>query len=910
MKTLMLTLMLAAAAAWSGRADAATQDTPAKILEKAILIEETEQDLPVAVQLYRSVIDDASASASERTVAWLRLGGCLRKLGREDEAVAALERAAEGEGEAAVRARKLLAGTAGNEDRLRARVEELLRSIAVGDAPRQLVMLGEPAVPLLVEAIEDEKVAITEVERVLEVMVEVGGPVASDFFRRIARSDDTLMKRVLVVAYQQPGAIGAGVDEAFFELLRDETPAVRREALGAAYRRIPEALLAKMTEDPDASVRARAFDIAITRDFTTHTEFMEAIEPAVVRAWSDESLDARTAALRFPTDENILRTPAGRRIFLEALPLEAIPAAPIGNDTLWPKSVLWDTSIPFDAPPTPDGVLAAARKLGRPLPRAMNPRQYALYRFILNCLPAWDREAMPQVLDIAGLGYDQNQMSRWVLEYARPSDALTIANRIGDLAETADIATWLAEQPLPAEAFEPLRDWVEADVSAASVPGAKWNNKGFDSVIHVLVQSPSDRAIPYLVDLVRRYGTVRFVASTVIEQLFERGDEEAAQGLATIVRMESTSPATRLWILSELSEKGDARVVALAPEAYRLGAQKSDGGGLLAYLTDRNSKATLDEASVVAIFDGCLALESEEIWKEIQNLLNFPRPNPLPSGVLTVACRHAVGLEGRFAESAKIAMGLLHKASGSIPEAIALAESLLRSEDPATLSGAARWLVENATGESRDAGIAAARRLLGHPEPYWRRTAAVILADCGAPEAAEWIRPLLSDEDSQVRVCVAQRFLYGNFPDEPVETFCALLHDRNSSVRALAAKILGKKLDRAASPALIEALRDESENVREAAGEALDAIQTYYDRIERWKRWMRESELGADTAAEALLAQAQEGNPRDVRLAAIRSLGTLGVPETLPILIRLMSDPDPDIAAAAQSAVDRINGDR
>ncbi len=43
------------------------------------------------------------------------------------------------------------------------------------------------------------------------------------------------------------------------------------------------------------------------------------------------------------------------------------------------------------------------------------------------------------------------------------------------------------------------------------------------------------------------------------------------------------------------------------------------------------------------------------------------------------------------------------------------------------------------------------------------------------------------------------------------------------------------------------------------------------------------------------------------RIAAIRSLGTLAVPETLPFLIVLMEDEDAEIAKAAEETVDRIN---
>ncbi len=95
--------------------------------------------------------------------------------------------------------------------------------------------------------------------------------------------------------------------------------------------------------------------------------------------------------------------------------------------------------------------------------------------------------------------------------------------------------------------------------------------------------------------------------------------------------------------------------------------------------------------------------------------------------------------------------------------------------------------------------------------------------------------------------------------------------------------------------------------VREVAEATLKRLQFYFDQKQRWERWMKGVGLDAGSAADALLQQAATDQPKEVRVTAIRSLGTLGVPETLPILIRFMQDTDKDIARAAKEAVDRIN---
>jgi HEAT repeat protein len=277
----------------------------------------------------------------------------------------------------------------------------------------------------------------------------------------------------------------------------------------------------------------------------------------------------------------------------------------------------------------------------------------------------------------------------------------------------------------------------------------------------------------------------------------------------------------------------------------------------------------------------------------------------IPRGAIAAACRHALEAPDVLSDPNFVA-ALLDSTDPSMPEAVQLATSLLDAPDADFALRAATWLVEDATGEPREKGIVALRRLLRHAEWRVRTDALRLLASARVPEAADWIRPLMADESFAVRRNAAIS-LYEHFPDEPIDPLIELLRDPERDVRAAAAVTLGRLLDRDAFPALIEALRDPDPGVRTAAEAALDAIQGYHDRIDRWKKWLRESEIDADSAAEALLAQAGASNPREVRLAAIRSLGTLAVPETLPILIRMMTESDPDIARAAREAVERIN---
>lgn len=130
--------------------------------------------------------------------------------------------------------------------------------------------------------------------------------------------------------------------------------------------------------------------------------------------------------------------------------------------------------------------------------------------------------------------------------------------------------------------------------------------------------------------------------------------------------------------------------------------------------------------------------------------------------------------------------------------------------------------------------------------------------------------------------------------------------DPSSSVRETACHAAERLRDRRLAPALVQLLRDPVSAVRERAKSALEATEFYVDQTERWQRLLHGAGLQANTAAEALVQQTKPANDKRIRLAAIRGLGALGVKETLPLLIQLMQDPDPDIATAATTAVDTL----
>jgi HEAT repeat protein len=164
----------------------------------------------------------------------------------------------------------------------------------------------------------------------------------------------------------------------------------------------------------------------------------------------------------------------------------------------------------------------------------------------------------------------------------------------------------------------------------------------------------------------------------------------------------------------------------------------------------------------------------------------------------------------------------------------------------------------------------------------------------------------LKDESGEVRA-VAIPATLAVVSERALDLILPLAKDPDSGVRVMLCECLGSVFDRRAIPALVDLLQDPQEDVRKAAKSSLDALQYTFEQKEKWKRVLEGAGLDSTNAAEALVKQAAAGQPKATRLVAIESLGTLGVAETLPVLIQFMGDGDAEVAAAAKEAVARIN---
>ncbi|MFQ5748772.1 MAG: HEAT repeat domain-containing protein [Planctomycetota bacterium] len=123
--------------------------------------------------------------------------------------------------------------------------------------------------------------------------------------------------------------------------------------------------------------------------------------------------------------------------------------------------------------------------------------------------------------------------------------------------------------------------------------------------------------------------------------------------------------------------------------------------------------------------------------------------------------------------------------------------------------------------------------------------------------------------------------------------------------RPLFVYALGETLDDRVVHVLLDALADPDGQVASAAEIALKRFRTVREQRQAFEAWQLVG--GGLSPVAALLKKLQ--NPKvEVRVAAIRSLGTLQAKEALPFLVDLLEDPNAEIAAAARKALARING--
>jgi HEAT repeat protein len=195
--------------------------------------------------------------------------------------------------------------------------------------------------------------------------------------------------------------------------------------------------------------------------------------------------------------------------------------------------------------------------------------------------------------------------------------------------------------------------------------------------------------------------------------------------------------------------------------------------------------------------------------------------------------------------------------------------------------------------------------------------AAELAAESGHAEAMweglePYLRQALKNENWRIRQA-AQGMLWD---PQATPAFIQALQDEEEDVRWEAAWALGEIGDPQATPALIQALQDENWRVREAAARTLGQIgdpqatpaliQALQDEEEdvRWEAAWALGEIGDPQATPALIQALQDENWR-VREAAAEALEKIGLP-AVPALIQALQDEDRNVRWAAARTLGQI----
>jgi HEAT repeat protein len=186
-----------------------------------------------------------------------------------------------------------------------------------------------------------------------------------------------------------------------------------------------------------------------------------------------------------------------------------------------------------------------------------------------------------------------------------------------------------------------------------------------------------------------------------------------------------------------------------------------------------------------------------------------------------------------------------------------------------------------------------------------RRAAACALPEIGTPEAFHALVSALTDPNQEVRYRAASGLREAHDPAVIPALTERIQHEEAMSVRCLIAEALCRTADRAAVPGLLQAIQDESVDVRSKGRPGLvefggpEAIRALLEII-RGPR--APSRLGApetlakfkdkDPAIVAALLAVLHDPEESVRVAGADALGEIADPATVPALIEALQDPD------------------
>lgn len=911
-------------------------------LAKARVVEEAEHDLPAAAALYAKVIAEAGVPREVADEARLRLARVRQAMGDFAGAREALAAVVKGGGAAARAAEGLLAELQDPQRSDRAVELEILKLMAglrgaIGrelvEQREQLVWFGDRAVPLLVEAVGTES-DYGLVTTLAGALLRIGGAKVDAWIEQATRYEDPLRRRAVVRA-----AVHGAADaqkSAMAAFLGDPAAGVRLEAVESGIvQRLDQAVA--MVRDEDRRVREATVEW-LGGNWAAQ---MPRDQPQAVLVELVAVLDAREAGGGRAGEA------LGEIVEFAARLSDPHARLAVALATLQAKNHRWDQHSGYSrlrpSLRTPDSanllrpeLVAAARAVtARPLAEPFADFRESLFRSAFNALVrSWNRDALEAVYDLVGLGFPPD--GDWFVQHLRPADWVGLFERLRTFAQVEENSHDYLQEilhdavgiELPAPAFEPLRAWFEHQAGTGDTLGLSLHR-----ALVRLGKFGTTESAQWAVRMLTS-GLAELPPFAQNEQSLHMHRNGLFQGLITN-RTPANVEALRELAVAEDEELGVLRNEALAwlaiwhdvesaplfAKAYALGLQESSLllpwgsqqrnnlsarglGWLQPKVADLvNVQAWSDEETARAMAPA-LQLGLIEPWKDASSLVDGAQPDSRVFAAATHSWSRCPDEELREWYFKVLAM----RPTEAVPDGVrGLVIAALQDASEGIRREALRRLEAGGRLPPLEWGEDVEQAVIGCLDiDSLRGNALGVLGEAGNPGLVPLITEHL-DAESRYSRQAAVDALFDLVPDRALELTLDALGA--PALRSKMIEVAKRTLDRRFVPLLIAALRDEHESTRKSAKEALDAIEFYVSQEQRWQRLLSDAGLESTNAAEALLKQAREAKDEQIRLTAIRSLGTLAVPETLPFLIQLMQDPDPDIAEAATTAVARINRD-
>lgn len=896
---------------------AAALPAQSKELERGILIEEQERDAKTAMAIYRGILADDDQPAGVKQQARLRLGRLLMRGGAEAEARKVLEPLLTGEGSARTAAEQIL-GQREETARIaaiRAEVRRILGTYDPKECLKRLRWLGPEVIPEIITQREEHWALGTAAFNT--VIWAIGGAHAERYLRalptRPAELQDVLFGGIR-------NDFDKSLEPAVQELIGDPRVSTsnRQRLLAASQRRLP---------------------ISVFQPFCTHEE-MELTRTAWQCVGKRISADREKVSLIKEMSETCQKALADPRPevhhlvrqFLRSWGLrsKATISLVLSDLVHWPSTEQISLHNPGVTIPVQD-LLVSARGVGRY--DQADQRTEVIRNLALWSCERWPLSHCMDVMRLELLGYEIAAW-KWMHTALKDRNRLeAVVQLAGDNLPIERFYAWMIQEPItdnriPASCFAALRQ-LALRLEQGSLSVSRGNSTP--------QYSHPDEAYS-LIAATDHPGRNDFLADRVRRASYEAHRRAALDSLVSAVRTRRNPAAIEL--LEEVSwkaiaEKGMTGSVIRSvtellagegrPMALRLLAKFPSS---LAYLAQDQKKfgvqawqdfidAVFDPAASGAVFHQpdawrrlndskhvritwlltwCLSADdwypgakqvSEHLLDKVERLLRAKELADFRLFLLSRVLSHHGADSPRLRS---LRLKALRSASRTI--AMAAAEGWSSPDDP-----------ERALEERE---VAAFLTFLERQEQDMINKVVSILSQYKGLDP-ELVERLVFHAKPAVRSAMGRRFLAhweGSLPKPTIEK---LLSAEVSHTRHFAARKIARWPAAEAVPLLLDCLEDREAGIRELATKALEAFHFQHTQSTYWARAAKQHKVDANSAAEALLAQAAPEQDQATRLLALQSLGLLAKPETLPFLIKYTKDPNQEIARAAREAITQVH---